>query len=59
MNIRDEDKICPLYYAATHGNIAFVEYLIGSGADPNLKCANGDTPLHMAFKSDNLHVSKE
>ena len=35
----------PLHRAAAYGNIAIIEMLLGAGADPSLKDANGDTPI--------------
>jgi len=30
-----------------------VDFLLSKGANPTIKCQNGDTPTHMGFKSNN------
>jgi len=56
VNILDENKMSPLYYACYHGYPKMVQILLKYGADPNLKNKNGDTALHAAFKKDNIDV---
>ena len=51
VNILDEKRNSPLYYAAKVGNEKFCEVLLKRGANPNLICSDGDTPFHMAFSS--------
>ena len=56
VNIKDERKNTPLYYAAKAGNFTFCQYLTDLNAMVNEHCEQGNTPLHMAFKSDNEGV---
>lgn len=53
VNVKDEWKNTPLYYTAKHGNLPFCQFLTDLGAKVNEPCERGNTPLHMAFKSDN------
>jgi len=46
-------KNCPLFYACLNNDEKIVDFLLSKGGNPNIKCQNGDTPTHMAFKSDN------
>ena len=43
----------PLMKAARYGHRTVVEYLVGRGADPNLKDAYGSTAV--AYARDNRH----
>ncbi len=56
LNIRDFTKNTPLYYAAKNGNIDFCEYLLVNGAGPNEICSLGETPFHMAMKTNKSEV---
>ena len=31
----------------------FIKFLLVKGADPNFKCKDGNTPMHIAFKAKN------
>lgn len=53
VNCRDDKKNTPLYYTAKFGNLEFCRYLTDIGARVNEPCEKGNTPLHMAFQSDN------
>ena len=46
----------PLYYAVMKNSIMFVKYLLEHKADPNQKCYQGNTPVHLAFQKKNLIV---
>lgn len=50
MNIKNSEGYTPLYEAVKFSSIEFVRYLLHNEADPNLKCRNGDNPVHLAFK---------
>ena len=56
MNIKDDLNNTPFYYAVKHNNINIASYLIKKGADINLKCKNGNTAGHMAFKNQNMFM---
>ncbi|CAG8909914.1 unnamed protein product [Penicillium egyptiacum] len=46
------DGLTPLHWAALIGHPAMVEYLLSKGADPNKRCQDGETPLHLAIRGD-------
>ena len=46
INIKDEKHNTSLYYATKYGFQNCCEYLLLKGADPNIKCENGNTALH-------------
>lgn len=53
VNSIDKNLSTPLYYAVSNNDLTFVIYLITLGADPNIQCIKGDTPLHIALKNNN------
>ncbi|KAL1847874.1 hypothetical protein Plec18170_008284 [Paecilomyces lecythidis] len=42
--------LTPLHFAACTGHRVMADYLLQKGADPNARCHNGDTPLHIALR---------
>lgn len=56
-NSIDRERNTPLYYAVANGNLTFVRWLISKQADINFACSNRDTPVHIAFKTNNLEVT--
>ena len=54
VNCYDTEGNTPLYYAALSGDHDFCLFLISSGADVNMPSKNQNTPLHAAFKSNNV-----
>ena len=56
VNLKDDKNNTPLYYTAKAGNLEFCQYLTDLHARVNEPCENGNTPLHIAFKSDNEGV---
>ncbi|KAJ9266774.1 hypothetical protein DTO212C5_6201 [Paecilomyces variotii] len=48
--IRGATGLTPLHFAACTGHRAMTDYLLLKGADPNARCHNGDTPLHIALR---------
>ena len=34
----------------------FIKFLLVKGADPNFKCKDGNTPVHIAFKAKNFDI---
>ena len=48
--INDAVGLTPLHFAACIGHNAMTEYLLSKGANPNARCHNGDTPLHIALR---------
>jgi FOG: Ankyrin repeat len=46
--------LTPLHLAALMGYSKMVEYLLTKGADPNQRCQDGETPLHLAIRGDIL-----
>jgi hypothetical protein len=51
VNVKDSHDNTPLYYAAKNGNKEICEFLLAHNAKVNIRCQNGNTPLHMAFFS--------
>lgn len=49
INSLDEKGNCPLYYVTKKGDEEFIEFLLRSEADVNMRCSEGNTPLHIAF----------
>ncbi len=56
MNYQDNKKNSPLFYAVKMGNFDNCLYLINNGADPNLKCSEGNTPVHIAIQNQDKRV---
>lgn len=56
LNVHDNLKNTPLYYAAKNCNLDFCEYLLENGANPNEVCFAGNTPFHMAMKTNKSEV---
>lgn len=56
VNIKDKNGNCALYYTASNANMEFSQFLLQNGAKVNLSCSEGNTPLHMAFKSNDLNI---
>jgi len=56
-NLTDNIGNTALYYAACFENYEIAKILLKNGANPNIKCENGDTPLHKAFlRNDTLLI---
>lgn len=51
MNAKDKLGNTALYYACEWGNLDFINFLIKKQTDCNIRCSNGNTPVHMVFKS--------
>jgi len=58
VNIKDEKGNSPLFYAAKNGDKQMSEFLVRHKAYVNDRCSGGNTPLHMAFASGQIMVSK-
>lgn len=48
--IKDAVGLTPLHFAACIGHSVMAEYLLSKCANPNARCYNGDTPLHIALR---------
>ncbi len=48
MNQKDNIGYTPLHYAAYHGHLEIVRFLLKGGADPKLRDKKGQTPLALA-----------
>ncbi|KAF2210667.1 hypothetical protein CERZMDRAFT_45144, partial [Cercospora zeae-maydis SCOH1-5] len=46
----------PLYYAAAAGDVQMVRFLLGRGADANVRSSHGDTALQKAEAKGHTHV---
>lgn len=58
LNVLDHLRNSPLYYAAKNSNLDFCEYLLENGANPNEICSLGDTPFHIAMRTNKTEVTK-
>lgn len=57
VNVIDQRRNTPLFYACYNGNVRMCQFLCEKGANLNEICSKNDTPLHMAFKSGSPGVS--
>ena len=57
VNIYDEFENTPLFYTIKKEKLDFSNYLIGLGANVNAICSEGNTPVHMAMKTNNKEVN--
>ncbi|KAL4482563.1 hypothetical protein ABPG72_005806 [Tetrahymena utriculariae] len=56
VNCKDKQQNTALMYSIQHSNITFIRWLLSKGADVNIACAQGNTPVHQAFKTNNHEV---
>jgi ankyrin repeat protein len=56
IDIPDRRNCTPLYYAAADGDLAAVRMLVQGGSNINRPCYKSRTPMHAAFRSDNLEL---
>ncbi len=57
VNVRDDEGMTPLHYAALHGNGGFAAELVRAGADADAQCGGGWRPLHFAAKAGNGEIA--
>ncbi|MCL7027856.1 hypothetical protein MKW94_020669, partial [Papaver nudicaule] len=55
VNLRDGDGATPLFRATIRGHLAAVEYLLGMGANPELRDHGNLNPLHFAALKGHGH----
>ncbi|MDR2028151.1 MAG: ankyrin repeat domain-containing protein [Treponema sp.] len=55
-NIRLDDGLAPLHFAAGDGYLGLVQYLLDKKVDINIKNAAGTTPLHEAARAGNIPI---
>lgn len=55
-NCKDELGNSPLFYASERGLLDFCDFLLRLGANPNERCSERNTPVHMAFKSGKMEL---
>lgn len=53
LDIPNDDRDTPLHLAVSRGQSQVVRWLIVAGASPCPRDANGDSPLHLAAKTNN------
>lgn len=58
LNVLDHLRNSPLYYAAKNTNLDFCEYLLENGANLNEICSLGETPFHIAMRTNKTEVTK-
>ena len=56
INSKNNNNTTALHSAARAASLEVVEYLIGEGADPNLRTNHGETPLHHAARYSTFSV---
>lgn len=58
INLHDEEGFTPLMWAAAHGQIAVVEFLLQNGADPNLLAKGRESALSLACSKGYTDIVK-
>ncbi|XP_071008504.1 ankyrin repeat family A protein 2-like isoform X2 [Oncorhynchus clarkii lewisi] len=58
INLQDEEGFTPLMWAAAHGQIAVVEFLLQNGADPNLLAKGRESALSLACSKGYTDIVK-
>jgi ankyrin repeat protein len=48
----------PVYKAIASANIGILSMLLAKGANPNLRNANGESPLHLAAQNGSLRMTQ-
>ena len=57
-NVRLEDGLTPLHFAAKNGYDGYISFLISRGADIKVKNSAGSTPLHEAIRAGHLGAAR-
>lgn len=57
-NVRLEDGLTPLHFAAKSGYGGYISFLISRGADVRVKNSAGSTPLHEAIRAGQLEAAR-
>ncbi|XP_041101885.1 ankyrin repeat family A protein 2-like isoform X1 [Polyodon spathula] len=58
INLQDEEGFTPLMWAAAHGQIAVVEFLLQNGADPNVLAKGRESALSLACSKGYTDIMK-
>lgn len=58
VNLRDEEGLLPIHWAADRGHLRIIEELVKREADVNLQDVDGQTPLHYAASCGHTDVVK-
>jgi len=58
INTPDYNKMLPIHYATSAGNLELVKFLVEKGSDCNFGDFNRLTPMHLAIENDNLEAVK-
>jgi len=56
VNFKDEYNNTALFYVAERGLFDFCDFLLRLGANPNERCSERNTAVHMAFKNGKMDV---
>lgn len=58
INSKNSEGKTPIYLATETLKLDMIEFLLKNGADPNIRCCNGETPLFLLHRKFNLNVMK-
>ena len=58
-NLRHENGLTPLAFAAMKGNPQMVELLLRNGADVTVAAADGDTPVELALQMGHAEIANQ
>lgn len=56
VDFKDENNNTALFYVSERGMFDFCDFLLRLGANPNQRCSERNTPVHMAFRSGKMDV---
>jgi ankyrin repeat protein len=56
VNILDHKSNSPLFYAVQKLDHPFIKFLLSLQANPNCRCSNGDSPMHMLFATNHVET---
>lgn len=58
INLRDDNEMLPIHWAADRGNVEILDCLVKAGSDINAQDADGQTPLHFAASCGHKDIIK-
>ncbi len=57
-NVRLDDSLTPIHFAARYGYTGYIRFLISGGADIKAKTASGSTALHEALRAGKIPAAQ-